>query len=69
MYFDVGATGLSAWPFCESALDQAHVALTPGKDFGHCGADRYVRLSYAASAQHLNEAIARLGRFMDRLRG
>ncbi|MGJ9417927.1 pyridoxal phosphate-dependent aminotransferase [Massilia sp. CMS3.1] len=67
VYFDVSATGLNSWQFCERVLEEMHVALTPGKDFGHCGADRYVRLSYAASAGDLNEAIGRLGVFMDRL--
>jgi len=67
VYFDVGATGLTAWQFCERVLDEVHVALTPGKDFGYVGADRYVRLSYAASAEQLTEAIARLGVFMGRL--
>ncbi|MBD8529148.1 MULTISPECIES: pyridoxal phosphate-dependent aminotransferase [unclassified Massilia] len=69
VYFDVSATGLTSWQFCERALDEVHVALTPGKDFGHCGADQYVRLSYAASADNLNEAIRRLGVLMARLAG
>lgn len=69
VYFDVSGTGLTSWQFCERALDEVHVALTPGKDFGHCGADQYVRLSYAASADNLNEAIRRLGVLMARLAG
>jgi len=64
VYFDVSGTGLTAWQFCERVLDEVQVALTPGKDFGHCGADRYVRLSYAASSEQLAEAIRRLGVFM-----
>lgn len=67
VYFDVSGTGMTSWQFCERVLQEQHVALTPGKDFGHCGADRYVRLSYAASADKLREAIRRLGLFMDRL--
>ncbi len=69
VYFDVSGTGLSSWQFCERVLEETHVALTPGKDFGHCGADQYVRLSYAASAESLQEAIRRLGGFMARLKG
>lgn len=68
VYFDVSGTGLTSWQFCERALEEVHVALTPGKDFGHCGADRYVRLSYAASAEHLREAVRRLGVLMGRIR-
>lgn len=67
VYFDVSATGLTSWQFCERVLQEVHVALTPGKDFGHVGADRYVRLSYAASADNLHEAVKRLGVFMERL--
>lgn len=68
VYFDVSRTGMTAWQFCELALQEAHVALTPGKDFGDCGADMYVRLSYAASAASLGEAIKRLGRLMAQLK-
>ncbi|GGY49320.1 pyridoxal phosphate-dependent aminotransferase [Pseudoduganella albidiflava] len=68
VYFDVSGTGLTSWQFCERVLQEAHVALTPGKDFGQCGADTHVRLSYAASAAHLAEALRRLGEFMARLR-
>ena len=67
VYFYVRGTGMTSWQFCERALQEAHVALTPGKDFGQCGADTYVRLSYAASTAHLEEAIRRLGGFMARL--
>lgn len=69
VYFDVGGTGLTSWQFCERALDEVQVALTPGKDFGNVGADRYVRLSYAASAENLREAIRRLGVLMGRIGG
>lgn len=67
VYIDVSGTGLEASRFCELALEQAHVALTPGRDFGHCSADTHVRLSYAAAPEELAEGIARLGHFLDRL--
>ncbi|MFD3501920.1 pyridoxal phosphate-dependent aminotransferase [Streptomyces sp. NPDC058676] len=64
VYFDVGHTGLTSWEFCERALEEAHVALTPGRDFGVRTAESHVRLSYAASADDLREGIARLGKFV-----
>ncbi|MFJ2171527.1 pyridoxal phosphate-dependent aminotransferase [Streptomyces sp. NPDC087851] len=64
VYFDVGRTGLTSWEFCERALQEAGVALTPGRDFGTHTADTHVRLSYAASTDELREGIARLGTFM-----
>jgi aspartate/methionine/tyrosine aminotransferase len=67
VYFDVSRTGLTSWDFCERALGEANVALTPGGDFGLCGADAHVRLSYAASAADLTEGLERLGRFLARL--
>ncbi|GAA3773600.1 pyridoxal phosphate-dependent aminotransferase [Streptomyces phyllanthi] len=63
VYFDVSRTGLTSWEFCERALQEAHVALTPGRDFGTHTAETHVRLSYAASADELREGLARLGKF------
>ncbi|MET7334739.1 pyridoxal phosphate-dependent aminotransferase [Nonomuraea sp. NPDC005650] len=68
VYFDVSHTGLTSWQFCERALHEAHVALTPGKDFGFHTAETHVRLSYAASTDDLREGIDRLGRFVATLR-
>lgn len=68
-YFDVSPTGLSATEFCERALREAHVALTPGADFGEANADTHVRLSYAASRGDLREGLARLDAFVHGLAG
>ncbi|MBW3069170.1 MULTISPECIES: aminotransferase class I/II-fold pyridoxal phosphate-dependent enzyme [unclassified Actinomyces] len=67
IYFDVSDTGLSSWDFCMRALDEAHVALTPGRDFGVRTAESHVRLSYAASREEITEGLKRLGRFMSTL--
>ncbi|MFF8973096.1 pyridoxal phosphate-dependent aminotransferase [Streptomyces sp. NPDC014995] len=68
VYFDVTGTGLTSWQFCERALREAYVALTPGRDFGVHTAETHVRLSYAASADELREGIARLEKFVASLR-
>lgn len=68
VYIDVGSTGLDSMRFCERALDEAGVALTPGADFGECSARRHVRLSYAASREQLHEGLERLGGFVRALR-
>jgi len=68
VYIDVSATGLDAMAFCERALQEAHVALTPGQDFGQCSATSHVRLSYAASHADLAEGLARLGAWLPTLR-
>ena len=68
-YFNISGTGLDAWTFCERALKEAHIALTPGRDFGEATADTHVRLSYAASREALREGLNRLGDFVAKVRG
>ncbi|WP_166425578.1 aminotransferase class I/II-fold pyridoxal phosphate-dependent enzyme [Paraglaciecola sp. 20A4] len=67
VYIDVSPTGLSAMTFCERALQEAHVALTPGNDFGEYQGDHYVRLSFASAESELQEGLARLDGFMTKL--
>ncbi|MGO4378041.1 pyridoxal phosphate-dependent aminotransferase [Pseudoduganella sp. RAF19] len=67
VYIDVSKTGLDSMEFCERALQEAHVALTPGNDFGVCSANDHVRLSYAASSGELNAAVERLAPFIQKL--
>ncbi len=67
VYIDVASTGLTSAEFCDRALREAHVSLTPGKDFGHHTADDHIRLSYAASADELTEGLRRLGEFVSSL--
>lgn len=67
IYIDVSTTGLDAWTFCERALAEAHVALTPGRDFATDTAETHVRLSYAASREDLTEGCRRLGKFVQSL--
>ncbi len=68
VYADVASTGLDSMRFCERALEEAGVALTPGHDFGDCSAQRHVRVSYAASREQLQQGLERLGEFVRRLR-
>jgi len=49
-----------SWDFAFDMMRRAHVAITPGRDFGRHGSERFVRLSYASSMAHLQEAVARL---------
>lgn len=64
VYIDVSQTGLSAMEFCERALQEAHVSLTPSNDFGECGNQHFVRLSFASSEEALHLGMERLGVFM-----
>ena len=58
---DCSAHNPSSWDFCFDMMKRAHVAITPGRDFGPFGTERFVRLSYASSMAQLHEAIDRLG--------
>jgi aspartate/methionine/tyrosine aminotransferase len=49
-----------SWDFAHAALHQAHVAITPGRDFGNFETARFVRFSTANSMAELKTAIERL---------
>jgi aspartate/methionine/tyrosine aminotransferase len=59
---DCSRFGPRSWDFCFDMMRRAHVALTPGRDFGPAAADRYLRLSFASSMDRLEGAMARLAR-------
>ncbi|MBK7282769.1 pyridoxal phosphate-dependent aminotransferase [Candidatus Aalborgicola defluviihabitans] len=49
-----------SWDFAFEVMNKAHVALTPGRDFGTAQAQNFVRFSTASSMEHLQQAVARL---------
>ena len=61
---DCSAHAASSWDFSFELMRRAHVAITPGRDFGHDGTERFVRLSYANSLPALHDAMQRLGRVL-----
>lgn len=61
-WFDCTRHDRSSWDFCQRMMNDAHVALTPGRDFGPHAAERYARLSFASSLEELDAALARLAR-------
>ncbi|MFO1266666.1 MAG: pyridoxal phosphate-dependent aminotransferase [Rubrivivax sp.] len=63
---DTSAHSPSSWDFCRQVMQRAHVALTPGRDFGPATAERYLRLSFASSMAELQAAVARLERELRR---
>lgn len=55
------ALGLpGSWELAFEVMKRAHVAVTPGRDFGPSQAGRFVRFSTASSMEQLQEAAARL---------
>ncbi len=49
-----------SWEFAFELMKRAHLAVTPGRDFGSSAPEQYVRFATASSMAHLQEAIARL---------
>lgn len=64
----IRSTGLSSEEFCEQLLNDQHVALVPGNAFG-LGGEGFVRASYCYSVNHINEALKRIGLFLDKIKG
>ena len=60
VYLDCSAFSDSSTQFANDMLDQAGVSIVPGEDFGTHQPQRYLRLSYAASMDKLQEAVRRL---------
>jgi aspartate/methionine/tyrosine aminotransferase len=55
------ALGLpDSWAFAFDVMKRAHVAVTPGRDFGSAQTQRFVRFSTASSMDQLQEAVRRL---------
>ncbi|VUZ29027.1 Aspartate aminotransferase [uncultured Comamonas sp.] len=54
----------NSWDFAYALMDKAHLAITPGRDFGSSDTARYVRFSTANSMAQLQEAVARLRRLL-----
>ena len=61
-WFDCSKYSPDSWQFCFDMMRRAHVALTPGRDFGPAFAAQFVRLSFASPMDQLQAAMARLKR-------
>jgi aminotransferase len=61
------ATGLSSEEFAQGLLQDERVAVIPGSAFGPSG-EGHVRACYATSYEQLEDALGRIGRFVDRHR-
>jgi aminotransferase len=64
---DISSTGLSSDEFAERLLREERVAVVPGNAFGPSG-EGHVRMCYATAYEKLEEALDRIGRFVERVR-
>lgn len=63
VFCDVAAAGLGSETLCDRLLEEAHVAVIPGKSFG---SDRHVRFSFATGEKDIQEGIQRIQQWAER---
>lgn len=64
---DIRCTGMKSLEFCEKLVQEEKVAVVPGTAFGEQG-EGFVRISYATSMETIEEALKRMGRFVEKYR-
>jgi aspartate/methionine/tyrosine aminotransferase len=60
IYADSSQIATDSFELSRRILQEAHVALTPGKDFGHAAPERHIRIAYTQTVTRLAEAIERM---------
>jgi aspartate/methionine/tyrosine aminotransferase len=50
----------NSWDLAYALMRQAHVAVSPGRDFGQAQTMNYIRFSTATALPELHEAVRRL---------
>ena len=63
IYADCSELTNDSFKLSQDLLEQAGVAVTPGKDFGQNKADQYLRFAYTQSVDVLEQGVARLTKF------
>ena len=64
LYADVSRFSKDSFDFCRRLLEQARVAITPGRDFGSYRAEKYVRFAYTTGMDRLRLGVERLRAFL-----
>ena len=59
-FADIRATGLSSADFAVKVLNEAHVLIFPGTQYGPCG-EGFLRISYLADPTEIETAVAKIG--------
>jgi len=66
IYADISNQGMDSNTFSQRLLLEAGVAAVPGVDFGPAHGVHTMRFSYATGLDRLEEAVARIGKFLGR---
>ncbi len=65
IYADCSALHPDSFAFAREILTRAGVAVTPGKDFGHCEPERHIRIAYTQPVARLEEAVRRISKLLE----
>ncbi len=66
LWLDISRYSDDSEAFCRRLLEEENVAITPGTDFAVAGGERHVRIAFTTGIARLEEAVARLERFLAR---
>ncbi len=69
LYADCSRFTADSFAFAIDLLEQAGVAITPGKDFGRNSPERYVRFAYTTGLEKLQEGVERIREYLGKERG
>jgi len=64
IYADISPFSNDSFEFAEKLLEEAGVAVTPGKDFGSEHAKQFVRFAYTTNIAELKEGVGRIKAFI-----
>jgi aspartate/methionine/tyrosine aminotransferase len=66
VYADCSALAPDSFAFARRVLTEAHVAITPGRDFGANAPERHIRIAYTQAVARLGEAVERIRKLVNR---
>ena len=66
MFVNISQTGMDSFTFCKELLLKAHVAVAPGITYGKAY-DNFIRIAYTLDIPVLEEAVARIKKFVEEL--
>jgi aspartate/methionine/tyrosine aminotransferase len=66
LYADISKFSGDSRDFAKRMLSEAHVAATPGIDFDPVNGHNFLRFCYAGSAAEMHEAVARIGKWLNK---
>lgn len=68
VFANISGTGLCAREFSDRLLEEKHVAVVPGDNFGSEEGSKYIRISYATSMENIVEGVKRISDFCTKIK-